>query len=137
MAERIDLFDPTVLSELITRIISPDSDAHISGVISGPNGSYFRVGDLQVCWGQRTLEYGNGDLVQATWTHPAPFAENPVAFASIRDITYGGNLTLLTVVRANTAPATTLLRVYRLIGNTNFVAGNNIVVNALAVGRWR
>lgn len=75
--------------------------------------------------------------MQETWTHPAPFAEDPVAFASIRDINYGGNLTLLTVVRANTAAATTLLRVYRLTGNANFVAGNTIVVNAVAIGRWR
>lgn len=75
--------------------------------------------------------------MQETWQHPAAFSENPVTFASIRDITYPGNLTLLTVVRANTSASQTLLRVYRLTGNTNFASGNSIVVNALALGRWK
>lgn len=105
---------------------------------SGPNGSWTRLDNgLQVCWAQRTLAFASVDFVQDTWVYPKAFLEDPAAFASVRDITYGGNITALTLVRANTSAANALLRVYRLAGQANFVAGNTVVVNAFAIGRWK
>lgn len=134
MADRIDLFDPTVLDELITRIISPDSDAHISGVISNVNGSYFRIGDFQVCFGvteSHAVSVAVGSMQRTnTESHmfPASFLPNEVVVSASPQLE-GGNPSGH-YVRPNSSGTGFDFRLYAPAAAAARVA-------FVAVGRWR
>lgn len=129
MADRIDLFDPTVLDELITRIISPDSPAHISGVISNANGHYFRVGDWQVCFRRASQTFSNQAARSSSFVWAAPFID--AAYVPLLTTDSAGDF----IVGAFNRQASFTGWGARTAGGGNY--SGEVAVFAVAIGRWR
>ena len=125
----------TDIAELTTRIISQDFDAHISGVISGPNGSYFRVGDLQVCWFEdsetTTATNATGGVYYAaakSYGFPAGFVEPPLVLPKARRA--GSGVMVWAVEQGRTSNSVSLYAVASTASTPGYLG-------YVAVGRWR
>ncbi|WP_368185838.1 DUF2793 domain-containing protein [Aestuariibius sp. HNIBRBA575] len=112
---------------------------------STANGTYIRFADgTQICTYTGTLAYDAANRLEYSWTYPAAFAAGSTPAISTNLIneygaTPGPDEFGLFGGRFGGAgmPETMVdIRLYRMSGATNFLAGDTLQFSATAIGRW-
>lgn len=111
---------------------------------SNANGAYIRYADgTQICTHALPLAFLNTSTCRSDWTFPAAFSANPVVNGTVNTSASSGTSTpamdeILPVTWGASGTDTTVaqLSVRRVAGSTNFVGGDQISVQMLAMGRW-
>lgn len=109
---------------------------------SNANGFFLRLGNYQVCWlSALRLNFLSVSTVEGTWVYPAAFKSSTVPlliFGNLVNSGAGGADRDLSVPRSNAAGnVSTGVRVFRVSGTSDFVSGNFVDVDALAIGEWQ
>ena len=103
------------------------------------DGTYTRFADgTQIATALRSLAQAAASVCTDSWTYPAAFAAVPAVTVTLDDVGSGApGESDIAAPRAALVSATgAQLRVPRITGGPDFVAGDTVTVSATAVGRW-
>ena len=122
------------MSQKISRLVA-------EGVIVEEGSNYIKYeGGKMICFEKITLTFNDGANLRTTWTYPEAFlAGNPPFVLATPDTLSSTNtfVTRLGMTAANGATPTSCTIVqYRINAQDNFVSGDTITCNVLAIGRW-
>lgn len=105
---------------------------------SNANGEYTRFADgTQMCWKHVPLSYYSASQLLGTWTFPAPFSAQVVAFAMESQNWPSGtvrNYAPMNTRNVSLTGSDVVFEAYNALSNN--VAGDQYLVPALAIGRW-
>lgn len=105
---------------------------------SNANGEYVRFPDgTQMCWKHVPLSYYSASQLLGTWTFPATFSAQVVAFAMESQNWPSGtvrNYAPMNTRNVSLTGSDVVFEAYNALSNN--VAGDQYLVPALAIGRW-
>lgn len=104
------------------------------------NGEWYRFEfGLQICTiSGLTLPFFDANMLRGFWTYPQPFTSHVRVAPLIISASSGALFPAFGPIRQVLVDGTqTDLRIMKTAGGADFVSGNNAVLQATAIGRWK